>query len=249
MLTNFPVKVPYTTGPSMTRNPGPVFNPNPNPAIIEQKRREIERWRGDLFALGYGAFAYKLVERASRYCGFEETTNILDVAFQLEEDIAILHKGKLAAICFCFPSSWIPRTRIDQSLMDIHRPVGDGATLVKMSQRIAETMADVNQGSFKRGVWTISTSGELSQHPDIKRPVAESIDDLYFRVETQTTAPLGDGESSLFFVKVDTYPLNEVLAVPEQRELIIDSINSMSDAILDYKNLRDIKKLIVPGSQ
>jgi hypothetical protein len=249
MLTNFPVKVPYTTGPSMTRNTGPVFNKNPNPAIIEQKKQELAQWHGDLFALGHGAIDHGLVQKASRYCEFKETTNILELALQLEEDIAILHRGKLAAICFCFPSSWIPRTRIDQSLMDIHRPVGDGATLVKMSQRIAETMADTNQGSFKRGVWTISTSGALSQHPSVNRPVAEKISDLYFRVETQTTAPLGDGESSLFFVKIDTYPLEEIFAVPKQRELIIESINSMTDAILDYKNLRDIKKLIVPGSQ
>jgi len=33
---------------------------------------------------------------------------------KLEEDLAIMHRGKLEAIAFCFPSGWIPRNGLGQ---------------------------------------------------------------------------------------------------------------------------------------
>ena len=238
---NFPVKVPYTTGPSFEKNYGPVFNTNPNPSYLVAKRSELDLFNNKL----YGSLDNNPVRLASKYCNLTETDSIVELALQLEEDIAIMHNGILSSICFCFPSSWLPSERVGMSLSAIHSAVADGDRLVKMSQRISELMADINQGSFIRSVWTISNSGELSQLPekhDSKIPT--TISDLYFRIETQTTAPLGNG-ISLFFVKVETEPLTKIWANLNKRNLLIESINSMSDAILDYKNLRHIKTLLV----
>jgi hypothetical protein len=245
MPIDFPVRVPYTTAPNMVRNTGDVFNRRPNRQILELKRQELIKHNKDLYAQTDLAANLRLVGRALEYCGLPTYYGLQQLAMSIEEDIAIMHRGHLEAICFCFPSSWIPRERIGQSLTDIHGPVADGDKLRQMSQRIAETMADPAQGSFRRHVWTISNSGELSQHPVAKsNRVPADINDLWFRLETQTTAPIGDGLTSLFFVRVETEPLSTIWNDAEKRKTLLDSINSMTDAVLEYKNLHHIKELL-----
>jgi hypothetical protein len=246
MPIEFPVKVPYSTTPNMVRNTGAVFNSKPSRYYLEQKRLELIARGDDLYATTWEADVNHLIRKANEYCGQPGHFSITQLALSIEEDIAIMHKGMLAAICFCFPSSWTPKERIGMPLMKIHEAVADGDKLITASQRIAETMASVEQGSFRRHVWTICNSGELSQHPARKSSVIpQSIDELFYRVETQTTAPLGDGDSSLFFVKVETCPLAELWADAEKRELIKESVSSMTDDVLDYKNLHHIKTLLI----
>ena len=243
MPIDFPVRVPYTTAPNMVRNPGAVFNREPRLDYIRQKHQELIKLGNDLWAELPGAAL--LVKQATRQLGLVETSSIVNFALQIEEDVAIMFHGRLIAICFCFPSSWIPKERIGMTLTDIHQPVADGDKLRQMSQRISETMANPDQGSFRRTVWTISNSGDLSQHPKNKsNTVPNNIDDLWFRLETQTTMPIGDGESSVFFVRVETEPLRTFWNNKEQRELLLNSINSMTDAVLSYKNLHYIKELL-----
>jgi hypothetical protein len=245
MPIEFPVRVSYTTAPNMVRNTGEVFNRCPDKRILELKRQELIRHNKDLYAQTDLATSLKLMNYALDYCGLPNYYGLQQMATSIEEDFAIMHKGRLEAICFCFPSSWIPRERIGQSLTDIHGPVADGEKLRRMSQRITETMADPEQGSFRRHVWTISNSGELSQHPAAKSDrVPADIDDLWFRLETQTTAPIGDRLTSLFFVRVETEPLSIIWNDAEKRKTLLDSINSMTDAVLEYKNLHYIKELL-----
>ena len=243
MPIEFPVRVPYTTAPNMVRNTGSAIVKELNLDVIKQKNQELTKYGSDLWAEMPGASL--LIQQATRQLGLVETSSIVNFALQIEEDVAVMHQGRLVAICFCFPSSWIPRERIGQTLADIHGPVADGDKLRTMSQRIAETMADPEQGSFRRHVWTISNSGELSQHPKNKSDcVPADIGDLWFRLETQTTAPLGDGVSSVFFVRVETEPFSVIWSDLEKRNIVMDSINSMTDAVLTYKNLHHIKDLL-----
>ncbi len=228
------IKTPYTTGPNMVRNTGPVFISSPDLKIINQKKKEIERFGTDLY--GQQSDLNKVIEKAARYCNVF-TDNIVDLALRLEEDVAVMHQGKLAGICFCFPSGFKPSERVGMLLGDIHKPVADGEMLVKASPGIARVMCE--QPSFRRWVWTITNNPNLSNHPDAKiDSIPQTIDDLYFRVETQTTAKVTD-ETSLFFVKVDVVPLREVW-----NRKILDSVNSMTDSVLTYKNLHHIKHLI-----
>ena len=226
------VKTPYTTGPNMVRNTGPVFISPPSQEIIKQKKLELEKYSTDLWA----QHDNKAVERAAKYCG-AYTDNIVDLALRLEEDVAVMYQGKLAAICFCFPSGFKPAERVGMMLGDIHKPVADGEMLVRASPGIARVMTE--QSSFRRWVWTVTNNPNLSNHPNEKiDEVPQSIDDLYFRWETQTTARV-DNDTSLFFVHVNVVPLREVW-----NQKILDSINSMSDAVLSYKNLHHIKELL-----
>jgi len=228
------VKTPYTTGPNMVRNTGPVFISPPNQEIIKQKKIELEKYSADLWA--QDPRTEYIVKKAAEYCNVY-TDNIIDLALMLEEDVAIMNKGKLAAICFCFPSGFKPFERVGMKLGDIHKPVADGEMLVKASPGIARVMTE--QPSFRRWVWTVTNNPNLSNHPDEKiDTVPLTIDDLYFRYETQTTARV-DNDTSLFFVKVDVVPLKAVWT-----HKILDSINSMSDNVLTYKNLHHIKQLL-----
>jgi len=227
------------------RNTGEVFNRRPDRRILELKRQELIRHNKDLYAQTDLAANLRLVGYALKYCELPEYYGLQQMAMSIEEDFAIMHRGRLEAICFCFPSSWIPQERIGQTLSDIHGPVADGDKLRQMSQKIAETMADPKQGSFRRHVWTIANSGELSQHPASKsNRVPEDINDLWFRLETQTTHPVGDGLTSLFFVHVETEPLSVIWSDLEKRKTLMNSINSMSDAVLTYKNLHHIKEIL-----
>jgi hypothetical protein len=79
--------------------------------------------------------------------------------------------------------------------------------------------------------------------PSYTKPTPQSINDLYFRTETQTTVGIG-GDICLFFVKVEMHPLQLVWDDYEKRRLIVDSVNSMSEAVLGYKNLAFIKSII-----
>jgi hypothetical protein len=96
---------------------------------------------------------------------------------------------------------------------------------------------------FRRYVWTLTSLRSLSQLPSYTRLTPQSINDLYFRTETQTTVGIG-GDICLFFVKVNMLPLQQLWDDPEKRTLIVDSINSMSEAVLDYKNLGLIKRIL-----
>lgn len=239
---NIDIKIPYTTRPSMVKNFDPVCS-KINNYYYQEKLIQLDKFGRDLWAVSDLANQYNLIYKVTKHLGLPNKDNIVDLALCFNEDLAIMYNGILAAICFCFPSSWIPADRIGMSLSDIHKPVADSGNLIKYSDRLAKTMADPTLGSFKRQVWTLTTSSCLSAHPKVMKPELSKFDQLYFRLETQTTEPLGDGFTSIFFVKVEVFPINAVWEQYGSR--IRDSINSMSDNILDYKNLRQIKSLLV----
>ena len=228
------IRIPYTTIPNMNKNSGVVFNPSPDQTIIKQKKQELEKYGSDLYGQVPGW--EKVIARAAEHCNVY-SNNIVDLALRLEEDVAVMYQGRLAGICFCFPSGFIPSQRVGLTLAEIHKPVADGAMLVKASPGIARVMTE--QDSFRRYVWTVTNNLDLSNHPENKKDtLPQDIDDLYFRYETQTTARV-DSDTSLFFVKVDVLPLRFVYS-----QEIIDSLNSMTPAVLEYKNLTHIKNLL-----
>mgnify|MGYP002630935328 CR=1 FL=1 len=245
-MKTFPVKIPYKTTPSMIRNTESVFELT---SQATSKFQELDRWDTDLYASCSEDLIQLVIDKLNiELVDFGHSSSIVNLALNFREDIAIMHKGILEAICFCYPSSWIPAERVGQSLTQIHAPVADNEILREKSQRIAESMA--TQHSFRRYVWTISTTSELSNHPKlVKSEVTDSttIDELFFRTETQTTMALGDNETSLFFVRVDTMPLSQLWCDIDKRQTIVASVNSMTDSVLRYKNLSKIKEIINKG--
>jgi hypothetical protein len=67
---------------------------------------------------------------------------------------------------------------------------------------------------------------------------------LYFRLERQTTMPLGDGYG-LFLIRVQVMPLQTVLAQPGRLGLLQESLRSMSGDMVRYKNLAAVRRLLL----
>ena len=51
-----------------------------------------------------------------------------------------------------------------------------------------------------------------------------------------------EGETAVFLIHVDTYPLMDVLETDSG--LIIQAIDSMSESVLEYKNLIEVRELL-----
>lgn len=235
----------------MSRYAGPLIDAHPDPRYIEAKRNELATLRPDLSVQQDAEQTQELISKAALALNLPDARTIRkieDLALRLNEDVALLEDDILTAICFCFPSSWVPAKRLGMPLAQIHHPVADGERLVQASPKIAHVMSDPQQGSFRRFVWTISNSPQLSQHPSRKsNGIPQVVEDLYYRLETQTTMPITTPKSraSLFLVKVEVCPLMVFWQNPEQRAQICASIQSMSDAVLEYKNLHLIKALLL----
>ena len=98
--------------------------------------------------------------------------------------------------------------------------------------------------SFHRYTWGISPLRYLSNHPNWPKPDFESLDDLYFRVEHERTLTV-DKDTAAFFIDVTVKRLPFIFHLKnEYKDLIKQSINSMSDNVLKYKNLEKVKELI-----
>ena len=141
----------------------------------------------------------------------------------------------IEAICFCFPSGWIPGRELKADLSKLHQPVADNDLLLKSSKKLSQHM---NKQTIRRWVWNVTTIPGLSNHPSEDKPLLNDFENLYFRLETQISTPL-DEFSSLFLVKVDVVSLRDVWD-----EIILESINSMSENVIKYKNLSEIKKFL-----
>jgi hypothetical protein len=234
----FPVKVPYTVGPDIAKYEGAAFNAHPNPAYLVEKNKELETNGNHICASINNDYLHHL----NAYCGFDLNTTLPEICVRLEEDIAILKDGHLHTIGFCFPSGFYPAQKLGLSFFDLHLPVGDGETLRRSSEKVA-LLISKQDAMFRRYVWTLTSLASLSQLPSYNKPVPQSINELYFRTETQTTVGIG-GDICLFFVKVEMHPLQQVWDDLDKRKIVIESVNSMSEEVLTYKNLHLIKEIV-----
>ena len=229
------IKVPFSNNPTMQKFDGLLFNQNPNKEYLLNKEAQFKKYGADLHGQTKQFKNMNLNRKVTELLGSNQSDSFFETAMKIEEDIAVMHSGKLVAVCFCFPSGWIPSNELNSDLSKLHAPVADNELLIKSSKKLEQHM---NKQTIRRWVWNVTTISNLSNHPNIERPKIIDFDSLHFRLETQVSTPLDD-ESSLFLVKVDVFPLKKVW-----NEKILESINSMSESVLKYKNLIEIKKFL-----
>ena len=229
------IKTPFTNNPSMQKYSGDLVNNSPRSKYIEEKLIQISLRESELCGETKLFQKLKLLDKVSNLLDIQKFKTIKDLSMEIEEDIAVMHKGKLEAISFCFPSGWIPTKALGKDFAFLHEPVADNDLLIKSSQKLSKYMCS---HSIQRWVWNVTTIKNLSNHPTINRPELSSFEELYFRLETQISTPV-DEETSLFLVLVEVVPLNKIW-----NSRILESINSMSDNVLKYKNLIEIKKYL-----
>lgn len=229
------VKVPFTNNPSMTRFDGPIYNKNPDKRYLIDKEKQFNFFEDSIYGQTTISKENNLLEKLLVFFNFEKTLNIKDLSRRLEEDFALMFNGNMELGSICFPSGWDFSEKLGKNFAFIHEPVADNSKLIASSQKLSEYMC---KQTIQRWVWTVTTSKELSEHPKLKKPDLTTFENLYFRVETQTSTPI-DENTSLFLIKVEVFPLRDVWD-PK----ILDSINSMSKNVLNYKGLVEIKDLL-----
>lgn len=154
----------------------------------------------------------------------------------------------------CFPSNWNPAEKHGLDFAAIHAPVADNALLQAGGKGIID-MA-FRQASMLRHVWLLTANGDLPQHPEIRRTrwedaIAQAdapgasgrlIDQVFFRVERQTTQPLPALRRGVFFIRVLVCPLVDVLsATPGRAAQLAEALASMSDAVVAYRGMAAVR--------
>ncbi len=182
--------------------------------------------------------------RAIALRGTVEPGQALELAF--EEDLAVLNgdDGTLSWLCVCVPSHWAPEDKLGLPFTAVHAPVADNAALLAAAPRLVQL---VTAGDcWERFVWTITPSGRYDQHPGRHaRAPWSAADDAqafvqacFLRAERQTFFPVGQGtRQAVFTIRVMLQPLVDAIQTPLQATRLRDSLASMSDAVLAYKNL------------
>ena len=163
-----------------------------------------------------------------------------------EEDLAVLDgaTATLPWLCVCVPSHWAPEEKLGLDFAALHGPVADNAALVSASHQLVGL---VTAGEcWERHVWTISPSGRFDQHPArharAQWPAEEDAElfprQCWLRSERQTFFPVGQGtQQAVFTIRVMLQPLVEAVQAPGQARRLHDSLSSMTQAVLAYKNL------------
>ena len=238
------VQTPYTTSPRFTPIDSVEFKDYLQEAF-EERLIEYNTLMGDMSFESDVAEEKKLVKKTSEAMNIDPCFNdIIEMGLEIPDDVIIMHKGKVEAAFVAMASNWNPRTVQGKTLAEVHQPVADNEMLLKASDGIWRSMTSGK--SFHRHVWGISPLKSLSNHPRHWPETFEvkSLDDLYFRIEHERTLTV-DEDTAAFFIDVEVMPLSTVFHLKnEYRDIIKDSINSMSENILAYKNLEHVKELI-----
>ena len=245
------IRNPFDMKPVFTNCEKPKFNANETDLEIQnQKLIELNNLGDNIWFETEIAQKEKLAERTAAklslfnqpndYQLFTECNNIKDLGLAIEDDVVIMHKGKLEACFVAFPSSWNAGDKVGKSLAELHEPIADNEALLRASDGIMRAMTSGQ--SYHRYTWGISSLDGYSNHPLYEKPEFDSLDNLTFRIEHERTMTVTEGTTAVFLIHVDTYPLKEVLKT--DFGLIKGAIDSMSENVLQYKNLIEVKELM-----
>jgi hypothetical protein len=179
--------------------------------------------------------------------GWPGPTDALPLELAFEEDFAVLDgaTGTLPWLCVCVPSHWAPEEKLGLPFAAVHAPVADNGVLLAAAPNLVQLVTAGER--WERFVWTVTPSARHDQHPrrHPREPWPDSGDAAAFasrcflRAERQTFLPVGGGtRQAVFTIRVMLQPLAQAVDSPAKARRLHESLASMSDAVLDYKNLR-----------
>ena len=165
------------------------------------------------------------------------------------EDFAAIdgHDATIPWIAACLPSHWAPQVKVGRHFTEVHQPVADNTLLLRASEGLMRMVCGAER--WERFVWNVTRHPRLNAHPD-------SVDDspwepdafadteaplAWWRTERQTFVPVGDGRHAMFTIAVDTQPLAQAIDTPQRARQLHDAVASMSDAVLGYRSLSDVR--------
>jgi len=171
-----------------------------------------------------------------------------------EEDLAVLdgEDTTLPWLCVCVPSHWAPEDKLGLPFAAVHAPVADAKALLAASQQLVQLVTGGE--CWERFVWTLTPSPRHDQHPRRHPrepwPATEGPDafaaSCWLRAERQTFLPVGGGtRQAVFTIRVMPRPLVQAVDTPAKARQLHDSLASMSDAVLAYKNLAPARERLL----
>lgn len=178
------------------------------------------------------------------------------LANQIQEDMAVIRlkdtgEDQIIAIHLCLPNHWAAQAKIGHCFAAAHRPVPG---MDKINQSAGQLLhAIMQKGPYVRFAWGLATDRRLNHHPQAA-PEQEhwhgrAFDPLhpmlYLRVERQTLHGFPTARLALFTIRTYFYDVHALASHPARKSQLINAINSMSDASLDYKGLAPDKKAII----
>jgi hypothetical protein len=172
---------------------------------------------------------------------------LLSLAFA--EDFAIVD-GRAATIPWiaaCLPSHWAPQTKVGRHFAEVHAPVADNTTLLAAGEHLLRLACGSER--WERFVWNVTSEPRLNQHPALAGSSPWPPDafkdagnpSAWLRSERQTFIPLPALTQAVFTIAVDTTPLAQAIATPAQARKVHDAVASMSDAVLAYRRLTQVR--------
>lgn len=244
------IAVPFRMQPGLRRIA--AGNPQltalaPDSALWHEKRAVMEAG-ASRFAIGTfdAAPALNAVAAHARAHGLARPDLDRPLELCFEEDLAVLdgEDASLPWLCVCAPSHWAPEDKLGLPFAAVHAPVADGELLRAASQQLVQLATGGEH--WERFVWTVTPSPRHDQHPrrQPRAPWPPTPDpeafaaQCWLRVERQTFLPIGQGtRQAVFTIRVMLQPLTQAVDTPQKAGRLHDSLASMSDAVLAYKNL------------
>jgi len=171
------------------------------------------------------------------------------LSLALHEDLAIVDgdRASLPWMAVCLPSHWVPADKVGRSFAQVHAPVADNATLLAAAAHLSRLVC--GEQRWERFVWTVTPRGAHDQHPQraaghgwqpgTPEQVAAR---AHWRTEHQSFIPLPERQQAVFAIHVDVQPLAQAIATPERAAKLHAALASMSDAVLAYRSLADVRE-------
>jgi hypothetical protein len=171
---------------------------------------------------------------------------LLSLAFA--EDFAVVDgtRATVPWIAACLPSHWAPQAKVGRHFAAVHAPVADNATLLRAGDHLLKLACAPER--WERFVWNVTPEPRLNAHPAFGPAAwpADAFDDAaapraWWRSERQTFIPLPAQTQAVFTIAVNTQPLAHAIATPAQAQRLHDAVATMSDAVLAYRRLTDVR--------
>jgi dimethylamine monooxygenase subunit A len=165
------------------------------------------------------------------------------------EDFAIVDgaDATIPWIAACLPSHWAPQHKVGRHFAEVHGPVADNALLVRAGEHLTRMVCGNER--WERFVWNVTRQPRLNAHPDLSDPAPWPVDAFadaaapraWWRTERQTFIPLPQLTQAVFTIGIESQPLAMAIDTAHKAARLHAAIESMSDAVLSYRNLTDVR--------
>jgi dimethylamine monooxygenase subunit A len=172
----------------------------------------------------------------------------------IEQDLAVIQApaGTLGLLAVCTPSHWAPETKIGLSFAHVHAPVADNTLLIKAAEGLMKLVTGAD--AWERFVWTITPSARYdahpARHPGRVWPKAQGrafAEQCFLRWERQSFIPLPHTAQAVFGIHIRIAPLLIAVDQADTLSTLHLSLQSMSDAVLEYRGLSQVRDALLQG--